>query len=43
VQDLIDFRAFDVEADYIIVKIMPSDMEVVALSDLIEVWLIFKG
>jgi hypothetical protein len=43
VQDLIEFRAFDVEADYITVKIMPSDMEVVALSDLIEVWLIVKG
>jgi hypothetical protein len=43
VQDLIEFPAFDLEADFVTVKIMPWDMEVAALLDLTEVWLTVKG
>jgi hypothetical protein len=43
VQDLIEFPAFDLEADSVTMKIMPWDMEVAALSDLTKVWLTVKG
>jgi hypothetical protein len=43
VQDLIEFPAFDLGANSVTVKIMPWDMEVAALSDLVEIWLTVKG
>ncbi|KAM0882455.1 hypothetical protein ACQ4PT_032274 [Festuca glaucescens] len=43
VEDLIEFPAFDLEADAVTVKIIAWDKEVVAMSELSELWVTVKG
>ncbi|KAM0920138.1 hypothetical protein ACQ4PT_007779 [Festuca glaucescens] len=43
VEDLIEFPAFDLEADAVTVKIIAWDMEVAAMSELSELWVTVKG